>query len=89
MRPHRGVPMLAAVFTLVGASAPAASGYIRTSVGSLSGQPAVITHHSAGDSTDWLVGIGAAGGLAVFGTGLTAKRSRARKQQHNRMAPGA
>ena len=89
MRPHRGVPMLAAVFTLVGASAPAASGYIRTSVGSPSGQPAVITHHSAGDSTDWLVGIGAVGGLAVFSTGLTAKRSRARKQQHNRIAPGA
>ena len=89
MRPHRGVPMLAAVFTLVGASAPAASGYIRTSVGSPSGQPAVITHHSAGDSTDLLVGIGAAGGLAVVGTGLTANRSRARKQQHNRMAPHA
>ena len=39
MRLHRGVPMLAAVFTLVGASAPAASGYIRTGVGSPSGQP--------------------------------------------------
>ena len=89
MRPHRGVPMLAPVFTLVGASAPAASGYIRTSVGSLSGQPAVITHHSAGDSTDWLVGIGAVGGIVVVGTGLTANRARARKQQHNRMAPGA
>jgi hypothetical protein len=89
MRLHRGVPMLAAVFTLVGTSAPAASGYIRTSVGGPSGQPAVVTHHSSGDSTDWLVGIGALGGLAVFGTGLTAKRSGARKQQHNRMAPGA
>jgi hypothetical protein len=89
MRPHRGVPMLAAVFTVVGVSAPAASAYIRTGVGSASGHPAVITHHSSGDSTDTLIGIGAAGGLAVFGTGLTAKRSRARKQEYNRMAPHA
>jgi hypothetical protein len=89
MRLHRRFPMLAAVITLVGASAPAASGDIRTSVGTPSGQAAVIAHHSSGDSTGWLVVIGAAGGLAAVGSGMTVKRSRARKQQHSGMAPGA
>jgi hypothetical protein len=75
MRLHRGVPMLASVPTLVGTSTPAYA-FVRPSGGGQGGQPTALTQHHSGDSTDWVVGIGAAGAVAVLGSAAGVARRR-------------
>ncbi len=73
MRLHRCVPVLAAVVSLAGVSAPVAYG--SEAMAGSGGTPVpttqVVQHHSAG-SIDWVVGIGAATGIVVLGTGAAA-----------------
>jgi hypothetical protein len=82
MRLHRGVPMIAAFITMAGPCVPAALGFERAGAPTASGQPTALVEHHSGDSSEWAIGFGAAGGLAVSATGLTVIRSRARKRQH-------
>ena len=81
MRLHRCMPMLATVVTLAGVAAPVAeaSQAMAPGGGGLSQLPAptVIQHHSAG-SSDWVIGIGTAAGLAALGTGAVATRRNRR-----------
>ena len=79
MRLHRGVPMLAAVLTLAGTSAPAANAFVGVSAGGPSGQPTRVTQHPSGDNADWAIAIAAAGGLTLAGAGFAARRSAASK----------
>ena len=77
MRLHRGVPMFAAVVTLAGVSAPTAYAFDANSPGGGGGQPAPLVQSNSGSSSDWLIGVGAAGGIALLGTGMAATaRSR-------------
>jgi hypothetical protein len=79
MRLHRGVPMLAAVVTLAGVSAPAAYGLDDISPGGGGSQAATpAVDHSAGPS-DWLIGLGAAGGITLAGAGLASSRRTRRR----------
>jgi hypothetical protein len=74
MRLRKSVPMLAAIVTLAGAASPAHA-VERVSNGGPSGQPTAISHHSD-DSMDWIIGLGAATGLTVIGTGVAVSRRR-------------
>jgi hypothetical protein len=47
-------------------------------------QPTALVQHRSNDSNDWVIGIGAAAGLAVIGTGLASKRRRRRKDESSR-----
>lgn len=88
MRLHRGVPMLAAVIALAGS--PAASAYVQPAGGGGPiRQPTALTQHHSGDSIGWVIGIGTAGGLAVVGSGVAAKRSQGRKQRSAQAARAA
>jgi len=79
MRLYRGVPLLAAVVTLAGVSTPAAYGFDSVSPAGGGGQPtAPVVDHSAGPS-DWLIGLGAAGGITLAGAGVASSR-RARRR---------
>ena len=72
MRLHRSVPVLAAALALAGVSAPVASAHDAMAPSGGIGQPTtVVQHHSTG-STDWIIGIGTATGIAVVGTGTAA-----------------
>jgi hypothetical protein len=88
MRLHKSVPTLAAIFTLVGAATPA-YGFEPVSSGSPSGDRAAITEHHAHDSTDWIIGIGAATGLTLIGTGAAVSRRRGREHARMPVAPGS
>jgi hypothetical protein len=75
MRLHRCMPVLAAVVSLAGVSAPLAqaSDAIAPGGGGSLGEsptPVVQQHHPAG-SVDWVIGIGSAAGLAILGAGAT------------------
>ncbi len=84
MRLSHRAPVLAAVLALAGTAAPVASGHQMPGSGGPSAagphQIALAQRHS-GDTTDWVIGIAAAGGLAVVGTGLVANRRRSRHPQ--------
>jgi hypothetical protein len=82
MRLHRGVPVLAAVLSLAGTSAPVAYGF--ENLGPSDGgqvTPVRVQQGSSG-SNDWLIAAGAAGGLTVIGAGAAAKRRHS--QRHRR-----
>jgi hypothetical protein len=71
MRLHRCMPVLAAVVSLAGVSAPIAqaSEAVAPSGGiSQPAAPTVVPHQSAG-SADWVIGIGTATTVALLGTG--------------------
>jgi hypothetical protein len=72
MRIHRCVPMLAAVVSLSGVSAPVAYGFEAMSPGGDIAQPAPVVQHHSGSSIDWVIGIGTATGIVVLGTGAAA-----------------
>jgi hypothetical protein len=84
MRLSHRAPTLAAVLVLAGAAAPVASGHQVAGGGGPSvGAPqhsALVQRHS-GDTSDWVIGIATAGGLAVIGTGLVANRRHVRRPQ--------
>ena len=88
MRLHKSVPTLAAIFTLVAAASPAYA-VERVSNGNPGGQPAAITQHHSDDSIDWIIGIGAATGLTVVGTGVAASRRRGREHGQMPVVPGS
>ena len=75
MRLYRHVPVLAAVVTLAGASAPVASAEHPLS-GSGGGPPTVTTlaTHDSSGSTDWLIGAVAAGGVVLVSAGVAGTR---------------
>ncbi len=86
MRLHHRAPMLAAALALAGTAAPTASAHQMPSAGgpSVSGsstqRSALVQSHS-GDTIDWVIGLGTAGGLATIGIGVAAKRDRGQKRQ--------
>ncbi len=78
MRLHRGVRMLAAVATISATLAPAAQAKFDNSTYPTVGAPYVV-HHTGG-SADWtLIGLGAAGGLALIGAGAATSRRALRR----------
>jgi len=80
MRLHRVVPMLASVATLAAVSAPAASAQqpISPSGGVPQTGTTLAAHHSSG-SSDWLIGVGAAGGVVLVSAGLAGTRRAHRR----------
>jgi hypothetical protein len=82
MRLHRCVPVLAAVVSLAGVSAPLAEASDAMAPGG--GGPvhlAAPAPHQTG-SSDWLIGLGTATGIVVLGTGaiVTARDRRASRR---------
>jgi hypothetical protein len=79
MRLHRGVPMLAAVATLA-VTAPSAYAHdaIAPSGGVPQTAPTVVANNSS-DSTGLLIGVGAAGGVALATVGVAGSRRRHRR----------
>lgn len=71
MRVHRAVPMLAAVLTLAGGTAPNALAF--DAEAPAAGPSAPVSHNSS-DASDWLIGAGAAGGITVFTAALAVNR---------------
>jgi hypothetical protein len=85
MRLHHGVRTLAAVVTTATTAAavatPAAAYFDNTTYPPLNAFKSAPAHHP-GDSTDWtLIGLGAAGGIAVVAVGVTGSRRLSRKSQ--------
>ena len=78
MRVHRGIAVLATVFTMAGTSTPAANAFIRVSSESSRGQAAAASHQRSDEPIDWVIGIGSAAGITLLGTGLVAGRRRVR-----------
>lgn len=79
MRIHRGLAMLAAVLSLAGISAPVAYGFDnRAPSGGSQVTPIQVQQGSAG-SNDWLIAVGAAGGLTAIGAGAAAKRRHSQR----------
>jgi hypothetical protein len=79
MRLHRCVPMLAALVSSAGMIGPAAAQakFDETTFPPL-GVP-YVAHHNSG-STDWaLIGLGAAGGIALIGVGTAGTRRAVRR----------
>jgi hypothetical protein len=79
--------MFAAVITLAAPSA--ASAYVRTDGGGPNAPTRAVVQHHSGDSIDWVIGIGAAGGLAAVGAGVATKRHRGQKPRPSTAAPAA
>lgn len=74
MRSSRCVPMLAAVATAAGASAPPAYAFRPGPIGSGAQPTAPLVRHHSSSSPDWiLIGVGAAGGITLW------RRQRSRK----------
>jgi len=70
MRLHRCVPVLAAVVSLAGVSAPIAQASEAVAPsGAPDGQVAASARPQPGNSSDWLIGLGTATGIVVLGTG--------------------
>ncbi len=94
MRLYRRAPMLAAALALAGTAAPGASAHQMPGAGgpgisgSGSQRSALVQRHS-GDTIDWVIGVGAAGGLAAIGIGVAAKRDRGHKRQSTEIARAA
>ena len=82
MRLHRGVSMLGTVAALAAVSAPAASAFDNRApaIGAPSdARPVLVQQHPAGTG-DWVViGIGAAGGIALVGVGAAGIRRGTRR----------
>jgi len=76
--------MLAAAIDLTGPSVASACAQ-PTAAGPIS-EPAARAPEQTSDSIDWVIGIGAVGRLTAVGSGLAAKRHRARKQQATTVA---
>ena len=88
MRVHKSVPTLAAIVTLAAAASPAYA-IEQVSNGSPSSQAAAATQHHSDGSIDWIIGIGAATGLTVIGTGVAASRRRGREHHRVPVVPGS
>jgi hypothetical protein len=80
MRIHRAVPMLVAALTLAGGTAPAALAFDAKApaAGPLTPSAPLTTSgsHTPGGSSEWLLGVGTASGIAVVAGGLAANRRR-------------
>jgi hypothetical protein len=72
--------MLAALVTLVGGAAPAGAYTLNAGGGgpAQTTTPVVAHHHSSG-SSDWLIAVGAAGGVALVGAGVAGSRRANRR----------
>lgn len=88
MRLHRGVPVLAAVVTLAG-SAPAYAFDAGTQGGGIPQTPTALAAHHQSGSTDWLIGVGAASGVALIGAGVAGSRRVTRRTASTRRVGAA
>jgi hypothetical protein len=82
VRLHRGVSMLGTVATLAAVSAPAASAFDNRApaFGAPSNaRPVLAQQHPAGTGEWVVIGIGAAGGIALVGVGAAGLRRSARR----------
>jgi hypothetical protein len=82
MRLYRGVSMLCSVAAVAGALAPAASAFDnRAPSGGAPGdvRPALVQQHPASTGEWVVIGIGAAGGIALAGVGAAGIRRNARR----------
>jgi hypothetical protein len=88
MHLRRGVPALAAILSLAATAPSAAYGLERASYGASGVASTTVVQPHSSDSTDWLVAIGAAGGVTVVGGGMVVKRrqTRDRKRAHTATA---
>ncbi len=77
MRLHRGVRMLAAVATISATLAPAAEAKFDNST--YPGGAPYVVHHTGGSADGMLIGLGAAGGLALIGAGAATSRRALRR----------
>jgi hypothetical protein len=85
MRLRRGVPMLAAIATTAAIAAPAAQARFDESMPNHPPSVPYVVHHSGGGSTDWaLIGLGAAGGIALLGAGAARSQHVLRRTTHVR-----
>lgn len=85
MRLRRGAPMIAAIATAAAIAAPAAQARFDESMPGQAPVAPRVVQHSGGGSTDWaLIGIGAAGGVALFGAGTARSRHVRRRTTHVR-----
>jgi hypothetical protein len=80
MRLGRGVPMLAWIATAAAIAPPAALARFDESMPDHPPSAPYVVQHHRGGSTDWaLIGIGAAGGIALLGAGTARSRHALRR----------
>jgi len=81
MRVHRCMPVFAAVVSLAGGSAPVAYATDATAPSGAPAHLAAPAPHQTG-SSDWLIGLGTATGIAVLGTGAIVTARDRRSSRH-------
>jgi hypothetical protein len=90
MRLRRGVPTLAAIATAAAIAAPAAQARFDESMPGQAPVAPQVVQHNGGGSTDWsLIGLGAAGGIALLGAGTVRSRHVRRRTAHVRPTSGS